>query len=113
MKAIIKTPITVSIGKLKTHILSAQIIHPLAIHPTYGEAGFWTVTHLKSGHALYRFITSRKVAHAIATKLAALNGWDQSTKMIEKDHKLKMEALAILRAHGFEVSRRVKINRKI
>lgn len=95
-------------GKLTSRKVAAEIIGLLAYHPTIGEAGFWTVTHVASGRALHRWIPSCKQAHDITLKLAGLKGWDQSTDQIMADLGLKTEASAVLLSHGLIGQKKVK-----
>ena len=95
-------------GKPTTLLVDAEIIGLLAVHPTVKEDGFWTLTHVQTGHALYRFFKSNLEAIIVAKKLAAHVGWQGSLDEIKANAKLKTHVSAVLREHGFTVGRDTK-----
>lgn len=87
-------------GKPTVVTVDADIIGPLAVHPTLNEEGFWTVTHIKTRCALYRFFPSRAKAKSLASKLAADPAWKGGRNEIEADEQLKALVTLTMNAMG-------------
>lgn len=76
-------------GKPTVLAVEAEIFGALAVHPTPRERAFWTVTHVQSGRAIFRFFNSNETAKRIAMKLGAHPGWTRGVEEIESDEKMK------------------------
>lgn len=86
--------------KRRQRKISAEVVGPLAYHPTIDDKGFWTVSHVASGLALCRFAMSCKQAKEIAVALSTLNGWDASETDIIGDVVLKQQVVDTLNRLG-------------
>lgn len=87
-------------GKPTVLTVDADIIGPLAVHPTPNEEGFWTVTHVTTGCAVYRFFPSRAKAKSLASKVGADPAWKGGVAEIEQDEQLKALVLLTMNALG-------------
>lgn len=76
-------------GKPTVRSVEAEIFGALAVHPTPREQAFWTVTHIQSGRAIFRFFNSNETAKRIAMKLGAHPGWMRGAEEIESDERMK------------------------
>lgn len=90
-------------GKQRSKVVKAQVIGPLAVHRSLSELPEWTITHIATGRAIYRFIESSREAVTIAKKLEGQSGWAGTVEEITANKKLKTAVIAVLAAHGIMV----------
>ena len=66
--------------------MDAKKFGPLCVHKTWNEKKVWTVTHIATLYAVYRFFPSEKDAIAAAKRLQGL-AWDFTTMAEAKRRK--------------------------
>lgn len=88
-------------GKPTRLSVEAELVGALAVHPTPMEKPFWTITHVKTGCAVFRFFPSREVARRIALKLGSHPGWKAGADAVRANEQLKTLVNTTMRRMGF------------
>ena len=87
-------------GKPTTLTIEAEIFGALAVHATPRQKTFWTVTHIETGYAVFRWFTSNTEATNIAMKLGAHPLWKGGADQIRSSEKLKALVNKAMRQYG-------------
>lgn len=96
-------------GKSTTRSVPADIVGLLAVHRTIGHEEGWTITHCKTGHAIYRFFCSRNEALNVATAIKDHEGWSAETASeIVSNTMLKATVVEALRQVGIQIDAQIQ-----
>lgn len=71
--------------RTKRKNIGATVYGPLAVHPTDGEDGRWTITHVETGYAVATVLGSKKTVLALVSAIVkAKLDWITIQRLIDE-----------------------------